>query len=43
MCTNATAKASTARTYQVNAVYRKQMEAEANSEAEDDEAILEAG
>jgi hypothetical protein len=42
-CLPTTAKASTARTYQVNAVYRKQIEAEANSETEDDEAILEAG
>jgi hypothetical protein len=41
-CLPSTSKASTARTYQVNAVYRKQLEAEANSETEDDEAILEA-
>nr|WP_284694209.1 Z1 domain-containing protein [Rhodoplanes serenus] len=41
-CLPRTDKASTARTYQVNAVYRRQLEAEANSEAEDDEAILEA-
>jgi hypothetical protein len=42
-CLTSTTKASTARTYQVNAVYRKQVEAEANSEAEDDDAMLEAG
>ncbi|WP_128562150.1 Z1 domain-containing protein [Methylobacterium crusticola] len=41
-CLPSTSKASIARTYQVNAVYRKQLEAEADSEAEDDEAILEA-
>ncbi|WP_315749599.1 MULTISPECIES: Z1 domain-containing protein [unclassified Bradyrhizobium] len=41
-CLPPTNKTSTARTYQVNAVYRRQLEAEANSEAEDDEAILEA-
>jgi hypothetical protein len=42
-CLPSTNKASTARTYQVNAVYRRQIELEANSEAEDDEAILEEG
>jgi hypothetical protein len=41
-CLPSTARASTARTYQVNAVYRRQLEAEANSEEEDDEAMLEA-
>lgn len=41
-CLPPTSKASIARTYQVNAVYRRQLEAEANSEAEDDEAILES-
>jgi hypothetical protein len=41
-CLPSTNRASTARTYQVNAVYRRQLEAEANSEIEDDEAILEA-
>ena len=41
-CLPSTAKSSVARTYQVNAVYRRQLEAEANSEIEDDEAILEA-
>lgn len=42
-CLPSTQKASTARTYQVNAVYRRQIELEANSEAEDDEAMLEEG
>lgn len=40
-CLPRTDRASIARTYQVNAVYRRQLEAEANNEAEDDEAILE--
>ncbi|MDB5412969.1 MAG: hypothetical protein JWR10_1304, partial [Rubritepida sp.] len=40
-CLPSTSKAAAARTYQVNAVYRKQIELEANSETEDDEAILE--
>ena len=39
-CLPSTGKTSTARTYQVNAVYRRQIEAEANSEAEDDEALM---
>ncbi|RWB61863.1 MAG: endonuclease [Mesorhizobium sp.] len=42
-CLPSTNKPSTARTYQVNAVYRRQIELEANSESEDDEAILEEG
>ncbi len=42
-CLPSTSKASTARVYQVNAVYRRQIELEANSETEDDEAILESG
>ena len=40
-CLPSTSKASTARTYQVNAVYRRQIEQEANSETEDDEVMLE--
>jgi hypothetical protein len=42
-CLPPTSRESTARTYQVNAVYRRQVELEANSETDDDEAILEDG
>jgi hypothetical protein len=42
-CLPSTNKAPTARTYQVNAVYRRQIELEANSETEDDEAMLGEG
>jgi hypothetical protein len=42
-CLPSTSRPLTARTYQVNAVYRRQIEFEANSETEDDEAILEEG
>jgi hypothetical protein len=42
-CMPSTKREAVARTYQVNAVYRRQLELEANNEAEDDEAILEEG
>ncbi|MGR9461158.1 Z1 domain-containing protein (plasmid) [Rhizobium leguminosarum] len=42
-CLPATQREAVARTYQVNAVYRKQIQTEADSEAEDDEAMLEEG
>jgi hypothetical protein len=42
-CLPATRREAAARTYQVNAVYRRQLEFEADSEAEDDEAMLEEG
>ncbi len=40
-CLPATRREAIARTYQVNAVYRRQVQNEADSEAEDDEAMLE--
>lgn len=42
-CLPSTRRDAVARTYQVNAVYRRQIQMEADSEAEDDEAMLEEG
>lgn len=42
-CLPSTRRPSTTRTYQVNAVYRRQIELEANSERDDDEVLLEEG
>jgi hypothetical protein len=39
-CMPSTGRESTARTYQVNAIYQRQVQAEADSEADDDEAML---
>jgi hypothetical protein len=42
-CLPATSRKSVARTYHVNAVYRRQLELEADSDADDDEAMLAEG
>src|SRR5262249_48235093 len=42
-CLPSTHRDAVARTYQVNAVYRRQIEMEANSESEDDELMLGEG